>query len=64
MIKFQITIDVPGNLDVADELSNLLQGQGEKKDLRNTIIAAIWDWAAIWMPHVSFSAFRIKVEQE
>ena len=64
MVKFQITIGIPGHLDAEDELSNLLQGEGEEEELKHAMKEAIWSWFACWMPHVSFSGLRIKIEQE
>jgi len=63
-IKFWVSIDVPGNLDAADALSNLLQGEGEEDELKDYLKEAIGAWFAWWMPHVSLSALWIRIEQQ
>lgn len=64
MIRFTVQIGMPGYLDGEDELSNLLQGEGEEQELRWDLKEAIWSWCARWMPHISFSAIRIEIAQE
>ena len=64
MIKFQVSISIPGCLGVEDELSNLLQGEGEEKELKYAVKEAIWSWFACWMPYMPLSKIRIRIEQE
>ena len=64
MIRLLVSINIPGNLDAADALSNLLQGEGEEDELKDYLKEAIWAWLACWMPHVSLSALRIRIEQQ
>jgi len=62
-IKFKVSIGIPGHLDAEDELSNVLQGEGEEEELKRGIKSAVWHWLARWMPRVSFGEIRIRVEQ-
>jgi len=64
MIKFQVSISIPGCLGVEDELSNLLQGEGEEEELKYAVKEAIRSWFACWMPYVPLSEIWIQIKQE
>lgn len=64
MIKFTVQISIPGYLDAEDELSNLLQGEGEEEDFGDAVVAAAREWIAIWLPHVRPCRVKVEVKQE
>lgn len=64
MIKFRISIGIPGHLDAEDEVSNLLQEKGAEEVLKVAIENVVISWIECWMRHPEPSEIKIRIEQE
>jgi len=64
VIKFSIQIGIPGYLDAEDELSNLLQGEGEEESFKYAVEEAIRTWVVFWMYDLQPGKIRVRIEQE
>ena len=64
MIKFQVTIGIPGHLDAEDELSNLLQDEGIEEDLVHAMETRIKDWVMDWVRGLGFGEIKVEIKQE
>jgi len=64
VIEFTVQIRVPGYLDAEDKISNLLQGEGEERDLEFYIHNAVRAWGTVWIPQLAPSDVKVKIEQK